>query len=76
MISETTEASQMKLWIVIVLLKTIQNIKKNFRNLAYDITMTSSLKTMGNSDLHETGQIIYHIIRKVMMRALRKCNFY
>ena len=28
--------------------------------MAYDVTMTSLLKTMGNSDLHETRQIIYH----------------
>ena len=76
MISETTEASQMKLCIVIVLLKTFQNIKKNFRNPAYDVTMTSLLKQWENSDLSETAQIIYHIIRKVMMRAFRKYNFY
>ena len=62
MISETTQASQMKLWIVIVLLKTFQNIKKNFRNLAYDITMTSSLKTMGKfgPPRNRTNYISYH----------------
>ena len=25
-----------------------------FRNLTYDVTMTPLLKTMGNTDLHET----------------------
>ena len=33
---------------------------KNFRNLTYDVTMTSLLKQWENWDLLETGQIIYH----------------
>ena len=28
--------------------------------MTYDVVMTSLLKTMGNSDLRETRQIMYH----------------
>ena len=28
--------------------------------MAYDVTMTSLLKTRGNSDLRETRQVIHH----------------
>ena len=34
--------------------------KEKLRNLTYDVTMTSLLKTMRNLDLRETRQIIYH----------------
>ena len=43
---------------VIVLLKTFQNTKK-LKNLTYGLRMTSLLKQWGNSDLRETGEIIY-----------------
>ena len=60
MISGTSKASQMKLCTVIVLLNTYQNTKRNFKNMTYGVTMTSLPKTMGNLDLSETRQIIYH----------------
>ena len=60
MISGTIKASPMKLCTVIVLLKAYQNTKRNFKNMTYDVTMTSLLKTMANLDLRETRQIIYH----------------
>ena len=50
----------MKLCTVIVLLKSYQITKENFKNLTYDVTMTSLLKQWENSDLRETRQIIYH----------------
>ena len=59
MISGTSNASHMKLYTVIVLLKTFQNTKK-LRNLTCGLTMTSLLKQWGNSDLRETGEIIHH----------------
>ena len=59
-ISGTITASQIKLCTIIVLLKAYQNTKRNFKYITYDITMTSLLKTMGNSDLRKTRQIIYH----------------
>ena len=59
MFSGTINASHMKLYTVIVLLKTFQNTKK-LRNLTYGLTMTSLLKQWGNSDLRETGEMIYH----------------
>ena len=59
LISGTIKVSPMKLCTVIVLLKAYQNTKEILRNMTYDVTMTSLLKTMGNSDLHETNQIIY-----------------
>ena len=60
MISGTIKASPMKLCTVIVLLKAYQNTKRNFSKMTYDVTITSLLKTMGNPDLSETRQIIYH----------------
>ena len=33
--------------------------KEIFRNMTHDVTMTSLLKQWENSDLRETGQIIY-----------------
>ena len=60
MISGTSKASQMKYCTVIVLLNTHQNTKRNFKNMTYDVTMTSLLKQWENSDLRETRQIIYH----------------
>ena len=47
MISGTSKASPMKLCTVIVLLNTYQNTKRNFKNMTYDVTMTSLPKTMG-----------------------------
>ena len=46
MISGTIKANPMKLCTVIVLLKVYQNTKKMFKNMTYDVTMTSLLKTM------------------------------
>ena len=47
MIFGTIQASPIKLCTVILLLKTYQNTKRNFfKNLIYDVTMTSLLKTM------------------------------
>ena len=60
MISGTIKTSPMNLCTVIVLLKAYQSTKRNFLNMTYDVTMTSWLKTMGNSDLRETSQNIYH----------------
>ena len=59
MISGISKAMQMKLCIVIVLLQTFHNTKK-FRNLTYNVLMTSLLKTIENSDPRETAQIIYN----------------
>ena len=46
MIAGTIKASPKKLCTVIVLLKAYQNTKRNFKNMTYDVTMTSLLKTM------------------------------
>ena len=59
-ISGTVKASLMKFYTVIVLLKAYQNTKRNFQNIAYDVTITSLLKQWENLDLRETRQIIYH----------------
>ena len=45
--SGTIQAWPIKLCTVIVLLKAYQNMKINFKNLTYDVTMTSLLETMG-----------------------------
>ena len=47
MISGTVKAIPMKFCTVIVLLNTYQNTKENFKNIAYDVTMTSLLKIVG-----------------------------
>ena len=60
MISGTSKASQIKLCTIIVLLNIYQNTKRNFKNMTYDVTMTSLLKQRENSDLREARQIIYH----------------
>ena len=60
MISGTITARPMKFSTVIVLLKTYQNTKEIFKNMTYDVTMTSLLKQWQNLDLRETRQIIYH----------------
>ena len=39
--------------------KVYQNTKE-ILNIIYDVTVISLLKTMGDSDLRETRQIIYH----------------
>ena len=46
-ISRTFKANQIKLYTVIVLLIRPSEYNKNFRNLTYDVTMMSLLKTMG-----------------------------
>ena len=46
MISGTIKASPMNLGTIIVLLKAYQNTKEIFKNMTYDVTMTSLLKTM------------------------------
>ena len=46
MISGTIKANPMKLCTVIVPLKVYQNTKEIFKNMPYDVTMTSLLKTM------------------------------
>ena len=59
MISAIVKAYLMKLCTVIVLLEAYQNIKRNFQKS--DLWChTSILKAMGNSDLRETRQIMYH----------------
>ena len=60
MISGIIKASPMKLCTVIAILKAYQNTKINFKNMRYDVTMTSLIKQWENSDLRETRQIIYH----------------
>ena len=42
--------------------------------MTYDVTVTSLLKRMGNLDLAKQDKL--YIIRKLMKRALRRCNFY
>ena len=59
MISGTIKAGPMKLFTVIVLLKAYQNTKEIFKNVTYDVTMTSLLKQWENSDLRKTRRIIY-----------------
>ena len=51
----------MKLFTVIVLLKTYQNAKEILKNMTYDVTTTSLLKEWENSDLREARQIIHHL---------------
>ena len=46
MISGTIKASSLKLCTVIVLLKAYQKTKEIFKNMTYDVTMTSLVKTM------------------------------
>ena len=58
MISETIQASPMKLCTVIVLLKTYENTQRKFQKS--DIC-TSLLKQWENWDLLETKQIIYFL---------------
>ena len=75
MISGTIAASPMKLCTVIVLLKTYQNTKRNFQK--YDLWRHNYVITKNNGKIRTSvkpGKL--HIIRKVMMRALRKWNFY
>ena len=59
MTSRTIKANPTKL--CTVLLKADQNTERNFQKYDYDVTMTSLLRTMENSDLPETRQIIYHL---------------
>ena len=73
MISGTIKASPMKFCTVIVPLKAYQNQKEIFKNVTYDVTMTSILKnTMAKFGPPQNQTII----RKVTMRAFRKCKFY
>ena len=60
MISGTIKANPMELCTVIVLLKAYQNTKKIFKNMTYEVIMTSLLKQWENSDLRETRQMIYY----------------
>ena len=53
--------------------KADQNTKFS-KNLTYDVTMTSLLETMGNSDLPGKRQIIYH--SRSNDESFAKCNFY
>ena len=75
MISGTIKASPMKLCTVIVLLKTYQNTKRNFQK--YDLWRHNDVITKNNDKIRTSVKPdkIY-IIRKVMVRAFRKCNFY
>ena len=43
-----------------VLIKAYQNTKEIFKNLTYDVTMTSLLKQWQISDLRETKKILYY----------------
>ena len=61
MISATIQASPMKLCTFIVLRKAYQNTKRKFRNLAYDVTMTSLLKQWENLDFRKTRKIGYRL---------------
>ena len=75
MISGTIKASPMKLCTVIVLLKAYQNTKRNFKK--YDLWRHNNVITKNNGKIRTSakpGKL--YIIRKEMMRALRKCNFY
>ena len=60
MISGTITASPMKLCTVIVLLRPTRIQKEIFKNMTYDVTMTSLLKQWQNSDRRETREIIHH----------------
>ena len=77
MISGTIKASPMKLCTVILLLKAYQNTERNFQNMTYDVTMTSyDVITEKNGKIRTSGKRDnLYIIRKVIIRALRKCNF-
>ena len=75
MISETITASPMKFCTVIVLLKTYQNRKRNFQK--YVSLRHNDVITKNNGKIWtfvKPGKL--YIIRKVMMRAFGKCNFY
>ena len=49
-------------------------VLKKFKNLTYDVTMTSLLKQLENSDLLEIKQMKYH--SKGNDKACQKCHFY
>ena len=73
MISGTIEASPMKLCTVVVLLKAYQNTKRSFKNMTYDVTMTSLLNN-GKIRTSAKPDKLY-IIRKVMLRAIGNVIF-
>ena len=75
MISGTFKASPVKLWTVIVLLKAYQNTKGNFQK--YDLCCHNDAITKNNGKIRTSAKPDrLYIIRKVMMGAFRKCNFY
>ena len=71
MISETVTASPMKLCTVIVLLKTYQNIKRNFQEY---------VKLRHNDAITKSNGKIWTFVKPeklyIILRAFRKCNFY
>ena len=75
MISGTIKASPMKLCTVIVLLKAYQNTKRNFQK--YDLWRHNDVITKNNGKIRTSAKPSkLYIIRKEMMSAFRKCNFY
>ena len=75
MISGTIRASPMKLCTVIVLLKAYQNTERNFEK--YDLRRHNDDITKNNGGIRTSSKPdTLCIILKVMMRALRRCNFY
>ena len=75
MISGTIKAIPMKLCTVIVLLRAYQNTERNFQK--YDLRRHNDVitKTMAKFGPPKKTDKLY-IIRNVMIRAFRKCNFY
>ena len=74
MISATIKASPIKLCTVIVLLKAYQNTKRNFQK--YDLCRHNDVITKNNGKIRIAAKPDkLYTIRKVMMRAFRKCNF-
>ena len=75
MISGTIKASPMKLCTIIVLLEAYQNTKRNFQK--YELGRHNDAITKNNGKIRTSAKPCkLYFIRKKMMRAFRKCNFY
>ena len=75
MISGTIKTISLKLCTVIVLLKAYQNAKRNFQKC--DLLRHNDVITKNNGKIWTSAKPDKsYIIRKVMMRAFRKCIFY
>ena len=64
----------MKFCTVIVILKAYQNTKEIFKSMTFDVTMESLLKQWEIRTSAKPDKL--YIIRKLIMRAFRKCIFF